>query len=94
MALATEHNSLALSTTVFPFNATPYTWSSSNADLDIKLMNEITSVTLRNRESANNFTTGLQNLNATGYVALDDDVSDAGWLNCLRKFMRPFCFSE
>lgn len=61
-----------------PLNVTLHAWPVPKLQPDYKQFNQSNVVNVRNSESAKNFTNRLHNLNATGYVAIDEDLTDTG----------------
>lgn len=64
-----------------PLNVTLHAWPVPKMEEKSKSFNDTGSGTVRISESAKNYTNSLHNLNATGYVAIDDDLTDTGERN-------------
>lgn len=65
-----------------PLNVTLHAWPVPKLQAEQKQFNQTDAISVRNSESAKNLTTRLHNLNATGYVAIDEEVTDTG--ECLQ----------
>lgn len=59
-----------------PINVTLHAWPVPGPQPEQKQFNHTNTNSLRNSESAKNFTTRLHNVNATGYI--DEEVTDTG----------------
>lgn len=60
-----------------PLNVTLHAWPVPKLQPDPKQYNQTDAVSYKNSGSAKNFTR-FHNFNATGYVAIDEDITDTG----------------